>query len=214
MSEFEQARADAFHIVDALRAKISTLSNSASDKRTSLVDDIEKSFRELTEQLDSITKQRIMWDSSENAQATRFVQEMNATARQLGDQFAHERGRSELFAGAITKANLAGGSASQRESFVMQRQTIDKGSELLESVGQGLSDITSAGQSVLMEIGRQREKEHQIQGRIEDLDDEVTDGSRTIGRMAWREKKKTIAIWVVVILVIIGLGVFLYFVFK
>jgi t-SNARE complex subunit (syntaxin) len=214
MSEFEQARADALHVADTLRAKISTLSNIASDKRTSLVAEIENLFRELTEQLDSINKQRIMWDSSENAQATRFIQEMNATARQLGDQFSHERGRSELFAGAITKSNLAGGSTSQRESLVTQRQTIDKGSELLQSVGQGLSDITGAGQSVLMELGRQREKENQIGGRLEDLDSEVTDGNRTIGRMAWREKKKTIAIWVVVILVIIGLGVFLYFVFK
>jgi hypothetical protein len=155
-----------------------------------------------------------MWDQSENAQAVRFVQEMNATARQLGDTFAHERSRTELFAGAITKSNLVGGSASQRESRVMQRQGINKGTELLQSVGQGLSDIEGAGKSVLMELGRQKEKEGQIEGRLEDIDGEVLDGNRTIGRMAWREKKKTIAIWVVVVLVIIGLGVFLYFVFK
>jgi hypothetical protein len=214
MSEFDQARSDIIHVSDTLRSKLSALVNISADKRAPLESEIESLFRELTEQLDNINKQRIMWEPSENAQAVRFVQEMNATSRQLGDQFAHERGRGELFAGAITRGNLAGGSASQRESLILQRRGIEHGTEMLQSVGQALGDITGAGQSVILELGKQRETESSIGKRLDDIDGEVLEGDRTIGRMAWREKKKTIAVWVVVIIVILGLGVFLYFVFK
>jgi hypothetical protein len=214
MSEFDQFRTDVRHLTETLRSKISTLTNISSDQRSSVMTEIENHFRELTEQLDSINKQRIMWDQSENAQAVRFVQEMNTIARQLGESFSHERDRSELFVGAITKTNLVGGSESQKETLVAQRQGIQKGTELIEEVSHGLSNIERAGTSVLIELGRQKETETQIEGKLDKIDEEVTDGNNSIQRMNWREKVKTIVLWVVVGFVIIGLSVFLYFVFQ
>jgi hypothetical protein len=53
-----------------------------------------------------------------------------------------------------------------------------------------------------------------IDGRLDRLGGDIRLGDKSMDRMISREKLKVILTWVVVGVVVIGLGVFLYFVFK
>jgi hypothetical protein len=213
MTEYQQYREDACRIRDALRRNILALSSVSPDKRQGLLAEIEPQFRELQEQVDLITEQKIMWDSTERDAATKFVQEIQTETRRLGEQYSIEKSRSDLFAGA-RMSSLAGGSDSERAGLLQGRDKIGKQGENLRTIEREIRVIQGTAEGILGDLGDQRGKEAGIDDHVNTINHQIDTGNRAMSRIEWREKKKTIAIWVVVVLAIIGLSVFLYFVFK
>jgi hypothetical protein len=211
MTEYQQYRDEAIRLRDSLRSKLLPLSCATPDKRPALIADIEPLFRDLQVQLDLITDQKIMWDSAEIGAATKFVQETLAETRRLADQFTIEKARSDLFQGAHT---LAGGSESERAALLQGREKIAGQGQNLADIHQGIQGIQTAGEGILEEIAKQKTAEGGISDSVDIIGVEIDSGNRKVKRLEWGERKKTIAIWAVVIFALIGLGVFLYFVFK
>jgi hypothetical protein len=110
--------------------------------------------------------------------------------------------------------SLLGGPADQRVGLLDNRQESNKGTQLLHDVEQGLDQIKDAGQGVREELEIQVGKERPIEGRLDEIQTETGLGSNIINRMWRREDVRTVAIWIVVAVVIGGLGVFLYLVFR
>jgi hypothetical protein len=95
MTEFDAYRGDAIQIKENIITKITALSSFSSDDPNPLLAEIESLLRDLSSQLDLIRAQQTMWDTAEREAATRFVQELSAESRRLGDEYAHERQRIE-----------------------------------------------------------------------------------------------------------------------
>jgi hypothetical protein len=184
----------------------------ASERRPDYFREIDSLFSRTHEQIQSISDQLVMWDSTEQAQARRLIAEANADLASLTETYNRAKARAELLPGP--RPDVSGGSASQRAGLLDQRQDIAKGTAMLGSVVEGLESIRDAGQGVREELAIQAQKERGIEGRLDVIDTETGIGNSIIGRMWRRERTKTVAIWILVIVVIIGLAVFLYFVFK
>jgi hypothetical protein len=211
MTEFQQYRDEAVRLRDSLRSKLVLLSSATPNKRAPLSAEIESLFRDVQVQLDLITNYKIMWDSAEIGAATKFVQETVAETRRLADQFAAEKGRSDLLEGA---RSLAGGGDSDRAGLLQGRRTIAQQAENLRAVHEGVEGIRTAGEGILEDLDRQKEAEGRIDDTLGTLGLEIDTGNRKVRRLEWGERKKTIAVWAVVIIALVGLAVFLYFVFK
>jgi chromosome segregation ATPase len=212
MSEFVQLRDDLLSLREELRASIRVLGSVPGDRRAESLRAIESQFGRAHEHVQSMNDQLVMWVNSEQFQARRFLAETNAELQSLSESYKRERSRSELFSGA--RADISGGSAEQRIGLIDGRREIERGTGMFVEVVQGLDGIKRAGQGIREEIAMQAGKERTMSGRVDELETEAGRGSNIISRMWLREKVRRAAVWIVVLFVMIGLGVFLYFVFR
>jgi chromosome segregation ATPase len=212
MSEFFQTRDEISALRDELRTKLRGLNLIPPERRPETLRDLDSLFSRTQEHVQAMSDQLVMWEGTDQNQARRFIAETNAELQSLSESYNRDKSRFSLLAGART--DISGGSAGQKTALLDTRRDIDRGAALLSDVVQSLDDIRDAGQGVREEIAMQAGKENLINGRIDSLDNESAIGRSIIGRMWRREKIRTAAIWIVVGVVIVGLGVFLYFVFR
>jgi hypothetical protein len=210
-SEFLQFKQEYNRVRDSLGLKIDALSSLSSDKQALQSREIDNLLKELESTVDQIRQSRIMWEGSDLQESAKFLTQSDEEVRRLKSRYQTECSRASLFAGSTT---LEGGSRSQREGLLDQRREIDVSSQYVASIRQSAFDTDGTAQSILGNLGTQKEVEIGLSGKMDDLSGEVTTGDKIMSRIEYRERMKTIVIWIVVGLAIIGLGVFLYFVFK
>jgi hypothetical protein len=187
MTEFEAYRGDAIQIKENIIAKITALSSFSSDDPKPLLAEVESLFRDLSSQIDLIKAQQTMWDTAEREAATRFVQELSAESRRLGDRFADERQRIE-----------------KRPDATSNMDTLIQGTADEDAV---------AGAGIMRELESQRDREVTGGGHVEEIEIDGNTVSKT-GLPKCNDSKKTIAIWVVVGIALLGLLCLLYFTIR
>jgi hypothetical protein len=211
-TEFQQYRDEYNRLRNSISPKIDTLDSLSADKQGQACTEIDNGIREMRSILDQTRQGRVMWEGSEVEESKRFITQSEAEIQRLQTRFSEQRDRGNLFsrpAGA-----LEGGSRSQRDELLAQRQGIEKSGEYVQSIRQMAHDTERSGHGILEELGNQKTTEIGLSGKMDDLSDGVAVGAKALSRIEARERMKTIIIWIVVGLAIVGLGVFLYFVFR
>ena len=210
---------DTFHSeIEAAKQQVSRmitgLSTISPEQRPEAFERIERQFSEINEQIEQLNESKIMWGSEYARRANSYLSEVRQQVSQLEDRYNSERRRLELFRGATQRHNLAGGGQSHREALLGQREIINEGGRELELMKQAGQDIENAGNGILDEFGRQREVVERIGGNLQRLNEGVDIGDQAMNRIISRERLKVIVVWIAVGLAIVGLCVFLYFVFR
>ena len=212
--EFDTFRSEIENAKQQVNRNITALSTLSPEMRADAFARIERQFSEIDEQLVQLNESKIMWSAEDSNRANRYLSEVRNHISSLQSRYDSERKRLELFRGATTRHNLAGGGDSHREALLGQREIINEAGHELDMMKRAGADIEGAGKGILSEMDRQKEVGNRIDANLTRIDEGVDLGDEAMNRIISRERLKVIIVWVVVVLAIIGLCVFLYFVFR
>ncbi|OHT07176.1 Vesicle transport v-SNARE protein [Tritrichomonas foetus] len=212
MSSFIDYSKELQHIKDRIINNISQVSKTNGRTRQEKCRSIENDFSSIHELIDTINEEKIMWDSSDSTKMNRILHDTDNELKRLENRYKEEQNRESLLGGV---RDLEGGSQAQRDSLSDQKQAIDEGGEMIQSMNQNVSDIRDIGTGILTEMSTQRGKVELIDTKLDDLGSEIVIGEQVTEKMLCRQKRRTVLIWIcIVIIIIVFLSVFLYFVFK
>ena len=213
MSEYAEYSRELEQLKRSLYTNISQVPNLTGTQRQEKCKQIESDFTSINDLIKEINQIKVMWDSSESSKMSRTLQDLDFELSRLENQYRDAQNRESLFAGSTR--TLDGGGGSQRANLTNHRQEIQKGSQMVQTFNQDVSNIQEVGTGILVNLADQKEKMGVIDNRLDDLGSEITIGEKMTDRMLCRQKRRTALIWIaIVIVVIIFLSVFLYFVFR
>lgn len=211
---YQETKDELEQIFNQLRNTVGELSRLPEAQRPGK----EQQFQELIEQanvlIQDIEDNLMMWSTQEKSDATNYLKIAKSRLKAIESDYKENQNRKDLMRRANENSSLGASSSDQRVALANQREinTMTKNLEmnLLGDLNEGIDGLSN----VTNELANQREVEFRVDGNLSELDTDVEKGQGLINKILCQQKKKTIAMWGVLILVLIGLCIFLYFVFK
>ena len=216
MSEFQSMKEDILAIERDITSMLNNFPMLSSSEIPGKMKKIEDRFNDLNNSLTEMEEQIMMFDSSEKNEAKKFISQTKNEIQKLESQYKDVKTkgsqRDALFGNAPLRSD--GTSAGQLNSLIDQNQLIDEGNNLTTELARGAAAGKEAGMGILAELGKQRSTIDHIDDELDALDTDVEAGDRMITKMICRNKKRSIFMIVVIIILLIAIGVFCYFIFK
>lgn len=192
---------------------INEIERLQGEERSKKIRETEDNLSKFKELIQSINNELDMMDPVEKNKMSKNLQDYQADAQKFEDQFKSAINRGELI--GSPKNNFYGGSNSDRQHLLDNRNAIDEGNQNLYRLNDMGNEIIGIGHDINNELHQQGEKENDINRKLIETSIHASIADKMVDRMAYRQKKKVLILWIVIILVIIiFLSVFLYYVFR
>lgn len=213
MTSYQEYETELQQLKNLLSRNISELERLQGEERSRKIRQIEENFNTLNDTISDIKSNLYIMEQNDRNKMNKALEDSREQIRNLENRFRDAKNRGELIGSSTV--NLEGGVNAARQGLINNREKIQQGNEGLRNFNDMGNEILDAGHGILNDLNDQKEKELQIDRKLDDLDTNTTIGSRTVERMLCRNKKRTAILWIVIVLVvIIFLSVFLYFVFR
>lgn len=215
MGDFHSMREEIERIRKNLSNAVSNLPQYSSQERPVKMQKIEAIFGEFDAAISELESEAVMFDVNDKNMAKKYLIEIKTDYKKLQNDYtdAKRKGseRDALFGGAIRSD---GSSAGQMQSLYDQQSIINEGDNLTTELGRSVAQGHDAGVNILGELANQRGKIQHIDDELNSLDTDVDTGNSIIDRMICRNTRRTIFMIILIIILIIASGVFLYFIFR
>lgn len=213
MTSYQEYETELQQLKNLLSRNISELERLQGEERSRKIRQIEENFNTLNDTISDIKSNLYMMEQNDRNKMNKALEDSREQIRNLENRFRDAKNRGELIGSSTV--NLEGGVNAARQGLINNREKIQQGNEALRNFNDMGHEVLDAGHGILNDLNDQKEKELQIDRKLDDLDTHTAIGSRTVERMLCRNKKRTAILWIVIVLVvIIFLSVFLYFVFR
>lgn len=210
---YQETKDELEQIFNQLRNTVGELSRLPEAQRPGK----EQQFQELIEQANSLIQDiednQMMWSPHEKSDASNYLKTAKNRLKAIDSDYKENQNRRDLMRKTNEHA-LGGSSSDQQETLKDHREIFKQGQNLEMNLLGDLNEGIDGLNNVTSELANQREVEFRVDGNLSELDTDVEKGQGLINKILCQQKKKTIAMWGVLILVLIGLCIFLYFVFK
>jgi len=185
--------------------KFSDLSKPERDEKTR---NIEKSFCEYNMIIEEASGQLLMWDKNEANSAKKFIQTSNADMKKLEYQFQEMRKRCQQREELLGDANNAD---NPHELLTRNANELNRGDDLISDLSQGVSQAKDSGLVIIDELNKQGRKIRDIDEHLQRLDTNIETGESIITEMLCRDQRRKFFLWGIIALLVVCIGVFLYF---
>ncbi|EAY12059.1 Vesicle transport v-SNARE protein [Trichomonas vaginalis G3] len=215
MSDFHSMKEEIDRIKKDISNAVSNLPQYSAQERPSKMQKIEARFGEFDAAINELDLQALMFDVNDKNAAKKYLVEVRNEYKKLQNEYtdAKRKGseRDALFGGAVRSD---GSSTGQMQSLYDQQNIINEGDNLTTELGRSVAQGHDAGVNILGELANQRNKITHIDDELNSLDTDVDTGNSIIDRMICRNTRRTIFMIILIIILLIASGVFLYFIFK
>ena len=207
--QYQESIRDLQQLKNQISRGVGELDRLQGEERSKKIRDIEENLSNLNQLIQSIRDEFPMMEQTERSKMTRILQDYQVETQKLEDRFRDAKNRGELM--GSSKVILEGGSNSERQQLLNQREAIKEGNSKLYAFNDMGNDVLGIGHGTLAELDEQKEKELGIENKLDDLSTNATIAERTADRMLCRQKRRTAILWIVIVLVfIIFLAVLLF----
>lgn len=207
MSDLEIHREEIVRSKEKIEVSLRQLPTATTNKQ-SLLNQIEAQFRDFSAQLDDYGNSMLMFDTNDQYEAKRLLDEMKREENRLRDEYNSAKNREMLLSGVSDTAR------DQIGGLVGQRQLIEKGDQMVLGISRDVNRGIALGNDIVTEINKQNETLYSINDNLNDLDTDVEVGNKLLDKMICRQKRRNIFMIIIIIILLIAACVFLYFIFK
>lgn len=213
MSEWDLSKQEMQSTVRKIGDLVGYLSTCPVDVRSEKCTEIEREFARFAELLEDVNGTKIMWNSAEQNDANSQIRKMEKDVENYRTQYTQEQKRFNLLGGA-KRVSFAGGSEAGKEALMAQRDLAAEGDRWNEDTNAVLRAAMGNVVTAHEEFRRQAQVLANAGDKLGQIQDEKALAANKMNRIWWRERRKVLVIWIVVALLVVGLSVFCYYVFK
>lgn len=191
---------------------ITSLSQSSGDEFAAKMRAVENDFGNLQDSVDILSQSMMVYSSADKARANDFLQQTKAKMDFYKKQI--EQAKKNSLLSTTAGLRLDGTSAAQRQSLQNQSDLLDKNSGLIDECNNVLDETITRGNATLEELERQRSTIGNLGDHVDELNTTIDDSDSILKRMICRDRKKSIFMGVIVVVMLAAIITFLVLLFK
>ena len=211
---FEDIKEEINSHVNEASHMINGLSQISSTERAERKQKIEKKFGDISSGIQELENSVMMLGANERNEAKSFLQSIKIETGRLQMDYTNMIKRLEERERLFGNATVSSLSNNQRGSVVDQRKQIDDGDSLVLELSRGSVNAKDSGVAILSELDNQRRKIDGVSNKLETLDEDIDQGEQILDIMICRNKRRAAFMWIIIFILVIACGIFLYFIFK